>query len=39
MVVGGSARMKLDDDVAFGAPNTGGSPGADAEVTPNWWTD
>jgi mannose-6-phosphate isomerase-like protein (cupin superfamily) len=25
--------------LAFGAPNTGSSPGADAEMTPNWWTD
>lgn len=25
--------------LAFGAPNTGGSPGSDAEMVPNWWTD
>ena len=25
--------------LAFGAPNTGSSAGADAEPVPNWWTD
>lgn len=25
--------------LAFGAPNTGSSPGAGAEAVPNWWTD
>ena len=68
VVVEGSARVKLDDEVAelkrwdavrvppqvarqfeagpngaeilaFGAPNTGPSPGTDAEPAPNWWTD
>jgi mannose-6-phosphate isomerase-like protein (cupin superfamily) len=68
VLVGGSARLKLDDEIvelrrwdvvrvpaevmrcfhagpdgveflAFGAPNTGLSPAADAEMTPGWWTD
>jgi mannose-6-phosphate isomerase-like protein (cupin superfamily) len=25
--------------LAFGAPTSGDSAGADAEMTPNWWTD
>ncbi len=25
--------------LAFGAPHAGASPGDDAEVAPNWWTD
>jgi hypothetical protein len=37
VVVRGSGRMKLDDEIVFGAPNLGDDPREDVEGQRDWW--